>query len=149
MISKAVVRLYFIQIFAFWAVSLSMYIPGLDLLLAGIFLVIIFIESRLNANLSNWENIVIAALWQGPAILLALYTLAGLKFWSLDDYAIFALQFWGAPLLPLWSLVNISVSMEYPLYYYLILTAPISLFIYYLLAACISLKNKQSVGGFQ
>lgn len=147
----AVARLYLIQVFSFCAVSLSMYIPGLDLFFASLFLLIVFAESRLNAGLSFWRKLRIAGLWQGPAILLAVFHLSGSKFWILNDYGIFLLQFWGASLLPLWSLFNINLPLEYPLYYYLVLMSPAGLFVLYLLGS-VSLsaaKSNKSVGGFR
>ncbi len=128
-------RLYIIQIFAFFASSLSMYIPGLDLVLSILFLVIIFIETRLHARLSIRENLAVIVLWQGPAVFLAVYTFFALRFWALNDYAIFILQFWGAPLLPIWSLIDIKIIAEYPLYYYLVLIAPVFLAFFYLTAS--------------
>lgn len=150
-ISKKVLRLYFIQVSAFLAASLSMYIPGMDLLCCLFFLIIVCMETRLNTALSTWQILLIAILWQGPAILLALYTLLGLQIWSLNDYAIFLLQFWGAPMLSLWSLFQISIPLEYPLYYYLVVMTPICLAVFYFLAGTKlnTLKINKSVGGFQ
>lgn len=128
-------RLYLIQIFAFGAVSLSTYFPGLDLLLALLYIIVLIAEGRLHSEMTAAQSFCAVFLWQGPALFMSVYVLAELSFANLDDYAIFALQFWTAPLLPWWSLLNAPTPGSYPLYYYYVLASPLLFSIVYLAAS--------------
>lgn len=134
-ILSAVGRLYLIQIFAFSAVSLSTFFPGLDLLLALLYITVLIAEGRLQAGMTLAQKSCVVALWQGPALFMSLYVLADFTFANLDDYAIFAMQFWTAPLLPWWSLLNAPTPGSYPLYYYYVLASPLLFSSVYLAAS--------------
>lgn len=128
-------RLYFIQIFAFSAVSLSTFFPGLDLLLSLLYIVVLIFEGRNHSEMTIYQKSSVFFLWQGPAMFMSIYVLGDLTFANLDDYAIFALQFWTAPLLPWWSLLNVPTPGSYPLYYYYVLASPLLFSIIYLAAS--------------
>ncbi|MEQ8175115.1 MAG: hypothetical protein ABRQ26_08605 [Syntrophomonadaceae bacterium] len=134
-IIRAAGRLYLIQIFAFCAVSLGTFFPGLDLLLSLLYIIVLIAEGRLNSGITPYQKSWVVFLWQGPALFMSIYVLAEFTFANLDDYAIFALQFWTAPLLPWWSLLNAPTPGSYPLYYYYVLASPLLFSIVYLAAS--------------
>ncbi|HWP97124.1 MAG TPA: hypothetical protein VN426_09755 [Syntrophomonadaceae bacterium] len=141
----AVLRLYCLQIFAFLAISLSTYFPGWDLILSGVYLVVLTVESRLHSGLGLREKFLVLMAWQGGALFLAFYVWQGWTFWGLCDYGIFALQFWSAPLLPWWALIHIPLSSRFPCYYYLVLITPLLLSVWYFL---ISWPTTQKSAGY-
>jgi hypothetical protein len=134
-IVRAAGRLYLIQIFAFSAVSLSTFFPGLDLLLALLYIIVLIAEGRLHPEMTIAQKSSVVFLWQGPALFMSIYVLAEFTFANLDDYAIFAMQFWTAPLLPWWSLLNAPTPGSYPLYYYYVLASPLLFAVVYLAAS--------------
>lgn len=133
-IIRAVGRLYLIQVFAFCAVSLSTFYPGIDLVLSLIYIVVLIAEGRLHSKISIFQKSLIVLSWQGPALFMSFYVVTGLTFANLDDYAIFTLQFWTAPLLPWWSLLNAPLQGSYPLYYYYVLASPLLFAVVFLAA---------------
>lgn len=134
-IVRAAGRLCLIQIFAFGAVSLSTFFPGLDLLLSMLYIAVLVSEGCFHSEMTIRQKSAVVFIWQGPALLLSIYAMAGLTFANLDDYAIFVLQFWTAPLLPYWSLLNVPTSGAYPLYYYCVLASPLLFSMVYLAAS--------------
>lgn len=132
---KAAGRLYLIQIFAFSAVTLGTFFPGLDLVLSLFYIIVLFIEGSVHSGMNLTQKSSVVFLWQGPALLMSIYIIAEFTFANLDDYAIFALQFWTAPLLPWWSVLNAPIPGVYPLYYYFILASPLLFSIVYVAAA--------------
>lgn len=144
-ILTAVLRMYCLQIFAFLAVTLSTYFPGWDLILSGVYLLVLTAESRLQSELGLTNKLLVIAVWQGFALFLALYVWQGWTFWGLCDYAVFILQFWSAPLLPWWSLIHIPISSRFPDYYYLVLITPLLISLWYLLD---SRPTKQKSAGY-
>jgi hypothetical protein len=131
-ILKAIARLYFIHIFAFLAVGLSIYYPPWDIVLAVLYLLIIGVEAYSLRNLSIGRQLAITLAWQGPGILLFLGIISGLKVWDLSNYAFFIMQFWYTPLLPFLSLLPRFIWRGSPLYYYGLLTLPFLMAAYHL-----------------
>ena len=119
-----VFRLYFIHIFAWLAIWLAMFRPGLDLILSIIYLVIVAVEFRSLGRHSKglgWGSFII---WQAPGFVFALASLTPWSWWGLKEYAFFLLEFWYTPVVPLLSLLN-GVIAGYPLYYYVLLGMPL------------------------
>jgi hypothetical protein len=126
-----VLRLYFVHIFAWLAVWLAMYYPGLDLLLSMVYLLIVAAEIRPLRRCSNglkWGSFLI---WQAPGIIFALISLLPWSWWGLKEYGFFLLQFWYTPVVPLLSLLHLTIA-EYPLYYYLLLGMPLLLAFFFM-----------------
>jgi len=135
-IIKASLRLYLIHCSAILAIGLAMYFPGLDLLLAFLYLGILWKEARYNnANLSPLGQTIVGFLWQLPGIVL-IFTIC--LAWNLSDgfsyYAIFILELWQTPILPIISLIPVYYWAGRPLYYYLLLIMVPILIGYYLTA---------------
>lgn len=133
-------RLYFIHIFAWLAVWLAMYYPGLDLIMSIIYVMIITAEIRSLHRCSRrlkWGSFLI---WQAPGIIFSLISLISWSWWGLKQYGFFLLQFWYTPVVPLLSLVHWTVD-GYPLYYYLLLGMPLLFFAFFMLLV----HNKKSV----
>lgn len=130
---KAIVRLYIIHLSAISAIAFSMYFPGLDLLLALLYLFLIWLEGlRVNHVLSPLEQAVSGFLWQLPSVLLVL---AVIWEWdlslNLSYYLIFIMQIWQTPILPFISLVPTWIINARPFYYYLLLVAGPLMILFY------------------
>lgn len=112
-----------------------MYFPGLDIVLALVYLYIVWKEGRYSRLVlsSRARRAMVAIVWQLPGFLLA-----GSILCSLDAvaqfgyYFIFMLELWDTPLLPLVSLIPSWTIYDQPVYYYLLFTvAPLMSFLYY------------------
>jgi hypothetical protein len=127
-------RLYGLHLGGILAVWLGMYYPGADVVLALLYLLVIFYEGRYAANhiKSPYYQAVIALLWQAPGFVLAGSVLLGLdRFTDFAYYFIFILELWVTPILPLVSLLPLFKIAGYPLYYYfLFMLVPIMGLIY-------------------
>ncbi len=132
------VRLYFIHLSAFAAGILSSYFPGLDIMVAIIYLVVIALEARRAYELPLIQKIVTASIWQAPSLFFAVLCISSFNFLGLYEYAIFMLQFWFTPLLGLLSLAGINYYFDKPLYYYLLVYLPFISCIYYIGIASIN-----------
>lgn len=121
---KSVARLYFIHIFAWLAIWLASYYPGLDVILAVIYLVIIASQLRLLGIDSPCQAVSGFFLWQAPGIIFSLASLLHWSWWGLKEYAFFLLMFWYTPVIPLLSLLRGGLA-GYPLYYYLLIAMPL------------------------
>lgn len=143
-IIKEILRLYTIQIFSFLAVWLSTYYPGMDILLSLVYLAVICWEARSIINFNRTQKVLTALLWQGPAAIISLIFVTGINVPVLSNNAIFLLEFWSTPLLPLLS-IQVLTFMNRPLYYYLLLTLPVLTGIYYYLLATIPLPLKKPI----
>jgi hypothetical protein len=130
-----------IQLTAILAVWLGMYYPGLDIVLAFFYLLIIWKEAS-SESVSFIRQFLIGFVWQVPAMFLSLTLLLGLdQSTDFSYYYIFILQLWHTPLLPLTTLLPNLIYMERPFYYYeLFLFAPL-LWIIYLLPLVIHKKS--------
>lgn len=130
---KVMARLYIIHLFAIPAIAFGMYLPGLDLLLALVYLIFIWQEGLYADRILNPLQLgVTGVVWQFPGIFLALIVILGWDL-SLDlsYYSIFILEIWQTPLLPLISLMPTWIINNYPSYYYLLLLAvPLVIVVY-------------------
>lgn len=136
-IFKRVIRLYSIQLFAGIAVALAIYFPGLDLVLALLFCLVIGAEALMYKG-NSWRSILVTVLaWQLPGLLLSLQSIAPAGMWGEANYGFFVLQFWYTPLVPLLSCLAGYVIQGKPIYYYVLLGAPLLLGLYYCLAAAL------------
>lgn len=110
-----------------------MYFPGLDIILAPLYVLIIWWEAK-HSQLSLIQQSLVGFLWQMPALFLSLAVLFGLE--QANDfsyYIIFILQLWHTPVLPFSTLLPVWVLLDKPLYYFeLFLMAPL-LWSFYLL----------------
>ncbi|KUG03057.1 hypothetical protein ASZ90_019600 [hydrocarbon metagenome] len=131
-------RLYFIHLSAFAAGILSIYFPGMDILVALIYLLVIALEARRAYELPLIQKIATGFIWQAPGLFFALLLVSSYDFMGLYEYAIFMLQFWFTPLLGLLSLAGINFYFDKPLYYYLLIYLPIISCVYYIGIASIS-----------
>lgn len=126
------------------AVALSTYYPGLDLALAFLYIVVLGLEA-IQANLPGGKNIITGLSLQIPGFILAITNLAGIGQWDLSSYALFILQFWYIPLIPIISLVSASTEAGIPLYHYILLTMPLLMTVYYYLAVLLGEKITVSI----
>ncbi len=136
-----VIRLYFIHISAFGAGVLSIYFPGLDIIVSIIYLLVIALEAHRAYELPLNKKIIIVLIWQAPAIFFAGICISRLNFMGLYEYAIFMLQFWYTPLVGLLSLAGITVYSDKPLYYYLLIYLPFISCFYYTALASINFRK--------
>lgn len=139
-------RLYILQLFAFLAIWLSSYYPGMEVFLSILYFLLMALEARSAQRLKKREILIIILLWQGPAAILSLMLLSGMNggFWSLN--APFLLEFWATPLMACFSCFKGLILAGKPLYYYCIISIPVLLGIYYyLLSIPCSLKQKNSI----
>lgn len=128
---KAVIRLYLLQISAFLAIWFSTYYPGLDILLAFVYLIIIRIEAGLVKGYPRRKILRLALIWQGPAAFLGLLVMGDFYVKALGENAIFLLEFWSTPLLPLLTPLTGFNYFNHPLYYYMLPAMPWLTGIYY------------------
>lgn len=99
-----------------------MYFPGLDLLFALLYFVLVWQEAKHSSLFCGpIQQGIVGFLWQLPGMLLALSILLG---WDqatdFSYYFIFILQLWHAPVLPIISLFPLHNLGDKPLYYYLL-----------------------------
>lgn len=137
---RIVARLYFIHIFAWLAIWLAGYYPGLDILMAAAYLLVISAQIRSLHKDSKYAAAKVFFIWQAPGIIFSLISLLPWLWWGIKEYAFFLLMFWYTPVIPLLSLLQWVVA-GYPLYYYLLLALPL---IYGLLFIALT-RNKQPV----
>ncbi|HPF44163.1 MAG TPA: hypothetical protein PKV15_05640 [Syntrophomonadaceae bacterium] len=135
-------RLYSIHFFALIAVALSTYFPGLDIALAVLYIVILGMEA-IQSNLPTSKNIIIGSSLQIPGFILAIINLAGIMQWDLSSYALFILQYWYIPLIPLISLISYSTEAGVPLYHYILLGLPVLMSLYYYLTMLAAKRIRQ------
>lgn len=130
---KASLRLYFIHCFAIPAIAFSMYFPGLDVLLSGLYLGLIWKEAKRNSyQLTPGRQGLIAMLWQMPGIFMVLSVCLSWDFSThLSYYFIFMLELWQTPVLPIISLIPTYIGSGKPLYYYLLMfSVPVLMAVY-------------------
>lgn len=118
---------------AILAVWLGMYYPGLDIVLALLYLVIIWWEASYK-NMSLIGQCLVGFVWQLPALFLSLSIIMGLdQATDFSYYYVFMLQLWHTPILPLTTLLPDLIRLDKPLYYYeLFIFAPLLWTIYML-----------------
>lgn len=114
-----------------------MYFSGLDLLLAFLYLCLIWREASYSGTrFQPLQQGIISTLWQLPGIVLAAVVLLGLgQAADFSYYSIFILQLWHTPVLPLISLFPLSSVGDKPLYYYILFLLVPLLWIFYWLPA--------------
>ncbi len=122
-------RLLIIHFFAILAVWLSTYLVGLDILMSLLYIVVISIEIynlRYENKKVKWLS---GILWLALPLLLSVLTI-----FKLYNLAIFLLVFWFTPIIPLISLKT-SFFANYPFYYYVLVSLPFILILYFYLLA--------------
>ncbi|NLN86865.1 MAG: hypothetical protein GX133_04575 [Syntrophomonadaceae bacterium] len=145
----ALTRAYIIHISAIIAIGLAMYFPGLDIVLALVYLYLVYKEAgywRQSLNRAGMASV--ALLWQAPGYLLGgaiLLTAESISQFSY--YYIFMLELWGTPLLPLFSLLPAWTLLDRPLYYYLLFMLVPCLSLHYYYPALIKKKTKSRSAG--
>jgi hypothetical protein len=129
---------------------LASYYPGWDIFLALVYFVVLMIERKLCKlrNLSLTQIILSAFVWQAPGIILVFTKLTGMSFCGLYDYAIFILEFWCTPILPLLTLLPQNMGLPFPVYYYALYLAPFIFILFYILAG-ISIKQTNPLAHFK
>lgn len=123
-----------------------MYYPGLDILLAGLFLWVIWKEAG-EKSFSLLQQGLVAITWQLPALFLLLSVLLGLdKTTDFSYYFIFMLQLWHTPLLPLATVLPDLLQLDRPFYYYeLFIMTPLLWVVYLLPWLKRSLRTNQPI----
>jgi hypothetical protein len=122
-----------------------MYYPGLDIILAILYLIMLWEEGKHSSRvLHNYrKQVLVAVIWQLPGLILGLSVLLGLD--RLTDFAyyfVFILELWQTPILPLVSLIPSWMIIGKPIYYYsLFLMVPMLAMFYYLPANRLVLKK--------
>lgn len=131
---------------AILAVWLGMYYPGLDILLAGLFLWVIWKEAG-EKSFTLLQQGLVAITWQLPALFLLLSVLLGLdKTTDFSYYFIFMLQLWHTPLLPLTTVLPDLLQLDRPFYYYeLFIMTPLLWVVYLLPWLKRSLRTNQPI----
>lgn len=144
-IFSLLLRGYILHISAIIAIGLAMYFPGLDIILALVYLYLVWKEgSYCRLRLSRAGIAAVAVLWQLPGYFLAGSILLPLGFASqFSYYFIFMLELWDTPLLPLISLLPTWTLLDRPLYYYLMFVLVPALSLYYYTPALFQ-KDPQS-----
>ncbi len=129
------IRGYVINISAIAAVSLAMYFPGLDIVLALVYLYVVLQEGKYSQVIlgSRSRRGLVAVIWQLPGFLLAASILCSLDaITQFGYYFIFMLELWDTPVLPLISLLPAWTVYDRPVYYYLLFAiVPVLSFYYY------------------
>lgn len=141
-LSKNIRQLYSVHIFAFLAVWLSMFFPGLDILLSIIYLLIVGYISRMPQS-SCMQRVTVAACWQGPGIILSVLIHSHIAWLDISNYCYFIMEFWYTPVIPLLSLITLKMPNGYPLYYYLLLFMPLIMSLYFFLCTSAANKNRR------
>lgn len=124
----AVSRLLGIHFFAALAIWLSTYIVGLDILLSLVYLVVISMEISSLRKEPVVTKSIAGLLWLGIPIILSIMT--GFK---LSSLAIFILEFWFTPILPILSLKPYVFASGRPLYYYILIYLPFIMVFHFIL----------------
>lgn len=125
-------RLFFIHITAIAAGVLSSYFPGMDIIVALLYLLIIGMEARRACDLPWWKRSITALIWQAPGLFFAVVLITSFNVMGVYEYAIFIIQFWFTPLLGLVSLAGLYFYLDKPIYYYLLILLPFISSLYYL-----------------
>ncbi|MEN6349938.1 MAG: hypothetical protein ABFD08_11145 [Syntrophomonas sp.] len=94
----------------------------------------------IKGKLGNSQKVLAVLFWQAPAAFLSLAVVLNTSINFLSDNAIFLLEFWATPVIPLLSSLPVFVDMGKPLYYYLLLVMPVLLGIYFYLIAAFPIK---------
>lgn len=119
-----------IHISALFAIALASYYPGLDIVLAILYIIILTVEG-LTANFNSFKTRIAAAIsLQMPGLILAIFILAKITRWDLSSYSLFILQYWYIPLIPLISLLSFVTEAGIPLYHYILMGLPLLMSIY-------------------
>lgn len=119
-----------------------MYFPGLDLLLAALYLFLLWREAK-NSGLHPLKQAAAGALWQLPGLFLAGSVLLNLdQGTDFSYYYVFMLQLWHTPILPVINLIPVYHLKNMPLYYYLLFVMVPLLWFVYLLPALQSRHSK-------
>lgn len=110
-----------------------MFYPGLDIVLALLYLVIIWGEASYK-SFSFVRQCLVGFAWQLPALFLSLSILLRLdQATDFSYYYVFMLQLWHTPALPLTTLLPELIRLDKPFYYYeLFIFAPLLWTIYLL-----------------
>ncbi|MEQ8201463.1 MAG: hypothetical protein ABRQ24_08605 [Syntrophomonadaceae bacterium] len=131
------------------AIGLAMYFPGLDIVLALVYVYLVWKEGEYcRRRCSRTGMAVVAILWQLPGYLLASSILLSVE--SISQFAyyfIFILELWDTPLLPLLSLLPAWTLLDRPLYYYLLFLQVPLLSLCYYTPALIKRKPKSRSAG--
>lgn len=146
-ILKALLRIYVLHFSAILAVWLAMYYPGLDILLAIIYLILLWEEGK-----NTWQlqpkllrQALVACLWQLPGFFLAGSILLGLdRLTEFAYYFVFILELWHTPVLPLISLLPVWTARGLPVYYGLLFAMVPVLTLYYCLPGIIQGRRRLS-----
>ena len=125
-----ILRLYCIHLFAVIAVAVSTYYPGLDIALAILYIIIIGREAAGN-TLTRGKSMITALSLHLPGFVLVMITLSGISQGDLSSYAMFILQYWYIPLIPLISLTSHVSLSGMPLYNFVLLLLPVLMSLYY------------------
>lgn len=122
-ILKAVLRIYSLHLGAILAIWLGMYFPGVDLVLAAVYLGLIWAEGSyawLQLG-SRGQQALVAFLWQLPGFFMGFTILTGLdRLSDMAYYFVFILELWQTPVLPWLSLLPVWTIQGTPLYYSLL-----------------------------
>ena len=126
-------RGYILHISAIIAIGMGMYFPGLDIILALVYIYVVWKEgSYCRRRLSRVGMAAVAVLWQLPGYFLAGSILLPLESASqFSYYFIFMLELWDTPLLPLISMLPTWTLFDRPLYYYFMFMLVPALSLYY------------------
>jgi len=90
------------------------------------------------------EKMIAAISLQLPGLILAIINLMEITQGDLSSYALFILQYWYIPLIPLISLISYTTEAGVPLYHYILLGLPLLMSSYYFTVVQISTKNKSA-----
>lgn len=143
-------RIYIIQVTAILAVWLAMYFPGLDVVLAALYLWLVWAEARQAAAKmgSLVKQTVIAAAWQLPGIVMGFSLLTGLdRLTEFAYYFVFMLELWQTPVLPWLSLLPLWTLNGWPVYYIMIFVLVAVLLGIYMLPAMIPGRSRLEQAG--
>ena len=121
-----ILRLLWIHIFAFTAICLGSFIPGLDFVISMLYLAIVAAEAGAQVYRSFLGRLLMSILWQAPGYLLGMVLLFKWQIPEIYENAIFMLEFWATPIVPWLSLLP-KGYLPYPLYYYGLWVAPVLL----------------------
>lgn len=125
----------FIHLTAILTIWLAMYLPGIDMILAVIYLIIVWQEGIANSVVLNWkQHAIVGIMWQLPAMIFIFSILIDLEnILGFSLYSIFLLELWETPILPLLTILPQNTALAMPLYYYLLyIMIPVLCGIYFL-----------------
>ncbi|NLB52125.1 MAG: hypothetical protein GX808_04210 [Syntrophomonadaceae bacterium] len=143
LIAAKIFRLYLIHFFALIAVALAAYYPGLDIVLSILYITVLSLEA-IYTELGVKGKLITAFSLHIPGLVLAAANIAGITQWDLSNYALFILQYWYIPLIPLISLLSFTTETGTPLYHYILLGLPFFMSIYYLVIMQIGITKSTS-----